>query len=85
MDDIFESRGVRVFVGYIVCYAIGLVAAIVFAMINEPFAINASSMISQHATALAIVSLIILPVVGAVVVLAIMAICLGAVAVLASL
>lgn len=71
MDDIFESRGVRVFFGYICCYVVGLVAAVVFAMFNEPFAINASSVISQHATALAIVSLIILPVVGFVIIAAI--------------
>lgn len=71
MDDLFESRTVRFGIGYVVCYTIGLVAAIALAMAYEPFAIRASDMMDHHATILALMSLIVLPVVGLVVAVAI--------------
>jgi hypothetical protein len=67
MDDLFESQTVRVGACYIACYTVGLVATIALAMAYEPFAIQASNMMDHHAVIMVLGSLIVLPVVGAIV------------------
>lgn len=77
MDDIMENQLIRCAIGYIIFFTIGFACLVVAMFVNEDFCRAALYMMDHHAIVAAFMSLIVLPIVGAIIVLAVVLLALS--------